>query len=565
MAWVCWLGWTVAGWAQDGSPLAWLKQHPEAQPKQVALAEDTVFNIVLDGKPVGTTLVIAGTVVDLAAVGDATLMLNQAAGRAEVDPAKTDFGDRIRAARAARDKAAAADPAAALRLPADSLQAEWYAAQIREKFDPWLAAYPDSPLFAEVQARREAFAAEMSRVAAGNERHGERWIAVEELPEWRDDAAADALRLRLETAAKRRDATELPGLLAQVAPLAKAGSYPALVRAALAAVDAALPGMTPEGARAAVLAKKETLSADEDKLVADLRASVGEVFPTSPTPVEGWGGVCTDGLYRPSPPSGNMYVTAHHYAGLKEYYHDDDPHSYYPMLSNDELNRVEKEAADVQAIRTQKAGFDVQAQAAAAAAGGERDKVTQLQAKLVAEPVDRMEQALARLPDAASRLASGDVDGGLGVLKEVEAIWPGSEAVARWKLDQLAALLKDGKGAAAIPALAQGAPDWPRAVRLRAAAGTAAVAVAPAPAVAAPPDDGGTGKRHEASRIAWDQAVGAARQGKALDAWNAFREAREQWPENPSVSDAVFYAEVGGGVLALLFLIWLWRRLSDRD
>jgi hypothetical protein len=198
----------------------------------------------------------------------------------------------------------------------------------------------------------------------------------------------------------------------------------------------------------------------------------------------------------------------------------------------------------------------------------DHDQLTQLRTKLAAEPIDKMEQALARLPDAAARFDASDIDGGKAILADVEAGWPGSEAVARWKLDQAAAALKDGRNAIAAALMGNG-PDWPRVTRLRtalAAAGTPVVAVASVPVIApASPDAGDNGevKKHDASRAAWGKAVESGRHGQVADAWTSFQEARELWPDNPVVNDSIFYGQVGGGVIAMFLIGWLWKRRSD--
>jgi len=279
---------SVSGAENDSSTLPYLQQHTEDWPKQVALQQPVIFKVILDGKAAGIATLPAGAEADLVSVAPEGLGLVSGTNQATVMPEQTDLWARVKAIRDVRASfpdPSANDPAVSLQLPPNSASADWYHQQLLEKIDPWLAKYPMSPLFDQMQVRRTTFYAESVRVEGGDIRRGTQWYSAEEAAEKGLDFQAEDLLAQL-GGVSGGAAADLEKLIAQIPQYAKTDLHPALVRAALAAIDTL--SVQDAAARQALQPLRESLGrepvAEEEKVLRDLQGAAA-VDPLAALPV----------------------------------------------------------------------------------------------------------------------------------------------------------------------------------------------------------------------------------------------------------------------------------------
>jgi hypothetical protein len=94
----------------DVANLASVRGNPKTCPAQVSLKEDVQLVITANGKQAGSMLSPAGSTVNVFSIGDTTIEVGVASARASVDPAMTDFWQRVNAAKVAPAAATNASP-----------------------------------------------------------------------------------------------------------------------------------------------------------------------------------------------------------------------------------------------------------------------------------------------------------------------------------------------------------------------------------------------------------------------------------------------------------------------
>ncbi len=95
------------------NPVAWLREHKESRPREVALLKETEFPVVLNGRVSGSVKVPSGTVVELAELTEESAGVVYAGGGARVPITATDLRQRAEVAMNKANAAAAVAAAAA--------------------------------------------------------------------------------------------------------------------------------------------------------------------------------------------------------------------------------------------------------------------------------------------------------------------------------------------------------------------------------------------------------------------------------------------------------------------
>ena len=607
--------WLAAGMAwgaeSETSTLPYLQQHAEDWPKQVALLQPVIFKVMLDGKAVGLATLPAGTEADLVSVAPEGLGLVTGTNQATVMPEQTDLWDRVKAIRDVRASfpdPSTSDPAASLQLPPNSAPADWYHQQLLEKLDPWLVKYPMSPLFSQMQARRAAFYDESVRVGNGEVRRGSLWYSPEAAAEKTLDFQAEDLLAQMGAVPGGAPAA-LDELVAQIPQYAKTEFHPALVRAALAAIDN-LPAQDAATIRQALQAKQADLAAARDQSAAQLRAMLDHPYPsweTQPASPPPQGGIYfldnythryfLDSGNHPPGDGGIFGVYAHHYAGLLKYY-PDDKSSMYPPLSTGDLAAALQLAAAVDKDEEQIAQLDRQAVGIDDTVARQKAVWAQRRETLAREPVADEEKVLHDLQGAAAL----DPVAALAVVQKAEEAWPGNEPADRIALDkaeeglrQINQAIADGKIAeasekgAAVRKLVAFPASTPRLERLKQESDDLAPQLAAAMAL----ERAYTDRQYETISAApaispafqpWQSALGRLVARQKADSHAAieeiepallrcdprgalasFHRAKALWPANPEVATAgrmLWIAAAAAGLVVLGFLMVIWERLA---
>jgi len=608
---LCLITGMVWGAEVDSNTLPFLAQHGEDCPKQVALKQPVAFKVILDGKALGTVTLPEGTEVTLVSVAAEGLNLASGANQATVPAEQTDLWDRVKAIREVRASfpdPSLSDPAVNLQLPPNSLPADWYHQQLMEKFDPWLVKYPLSPLFDQIQARRAIFYAESVRVESGEVRRGAQWYDAEEAAERSLDFQAEDLLAQI-GAISGGDSPTFEKLLAQIPQYAKTGLHPALVRAALAAIDN-FPAQDAAAIKQALQAKRDAAAADRDRIAAQLRAMLDHPYPsweTQPASPPPQGGIYfldnythryfLDPGVHPPGDGGIFGVYAHHYPGLLKYY-PDDKSSMYPPLSPTDLATAQQWAAAADKDEQQMAQLDQQLAGSDDVAARQKGAWTQRREALAREPVATEEKVLQDLQGVAAL----DPADALAVLQKARGAWPGNEPTERIALDKAAegfhiidAKITDGKIAdafrllAAVRKLILLSPTGPERDRLAKAADETA-----------PQIDNALALEQAYSDRDYDRILTAPTAPPAFERWQealtrlvaqqkassheaigeiepallrldpkgalaSYHRARDLWPTNPEVVRAghmLWIAAAAAALVALGFLMFAWERLT---
>jgi len=601
----------VWGAESDSSTLPFLQQHKEDWPKQVALQQPVIFKVILDGKAAGIATLPAGSEADLVSVAPEGLGLVSGSNQATVMPEQTDLWDRVKAIREVRASfpdPSASDPAVSLQLPPNSAPADWYHQQLLEKIDPWLAKYPMSPLFDQMQARRTAFYVESVRVEGGEIRRGTQWYSAAAAAEKGLDFQAEDLLAQIGATSGGASA-DLEKLIAQIPPYAKTEFHPALVRAALAAIDN-FPAQDAAEIKQALQAKRDAVAADRDQIAAQLRAMLNHPYPsweTQPSSPPPPGGIYFLDNYTHryfldpgthAPGDGGIFgVYAHHYPGLLKYY-PDDKSSMYPPLSAADLAATRQSLAAIDKDEQQMAQLDQQLAGSADVAALQKADWAQRRETLAREPVAAEEKVLQDLQGAAA----ADPAAALAVLQKAEGAWPGNEPADRVALDKAEEALRQIDGAIAAGKIAEASAKeavvqklvaFPastlRLDQIKKAADDLApqlsaalvleqaytdrqydqIAAAPALGPAFEPWQAALGKliaRQKAdSHAAIEEIEPSLFRCDPRGALAAFHRAKALWPANPEVATAgrmLWIAAAAAGLVALGFLMVVWERFA---
>lgn len=317
------------------------------------------------------------------------------------------------------------DPAFLVVLPTNSPPEEWYAERLRKDLDPWLAQYPKSPRLAEMQARRDAFEAERKRVAAGDIRRGDRWLSPAEAVDWAPELAAEALLPPLGEVARQSDAVRLQALLPQIDKVASAPSYPALVRAALPALQACSAVLQPGSYADALRKKLSFYQSEQDRCASEIRSVVNqkvEGYSLRPGNSDDYTQV-GDLWYRKG-----SYVSP--YGEFSSYYDSSVVGGGIAVaLSDDTLATARGWLRQIDDAKAQVA--QVQAALADSDAALKRlaDALRQWQTRFAAEPVAQKEATVAAVRGAGDRIEAGDWAGAEPILAQANKDWPNNLVV----------------------------------------------------------------------------------------------------------------------------------------
>ncbi len=327
------------------------------------------------------------------------------------------------------------DPAFLLLPPPDSQPEVWYAERLRRDLDPWLAQYPKSSHLAEMQARRAAFEAERQRVAAGDVRHGARWLGAGEAADWAPELAAQSLLPAIGEAGRQADAVRLQSLLPQAAAVAAAPSAPALARAAVPALDACLATLQPGSYADGLKRKLAFYQSEEERCALEIQSVINQKvqgYPIRPGNSDSYTKV-GDLWYQ-----NGSYVPP--YGEFGAYYDLEIASGGVAVaLSEDTLTALRGWLRQIADAKAEVARVEADLRDSDAGLKKLSDLFHQARARFAAEPVDKEEAVVAAVRGAGDRIDAGDWAGAEPILAQANKDWPGNLAVPLAVTDKAAA------------------------------------------------------------------------------------------------------------------------------
>ncbi len=170
----------------------------------------------------------------------------------------------------------AEDPATKLEIPQESIEAKWYEEQIEKILKPWIAKYPQSPLFPEVQQKLTDLTGELARVKAGDIKMSGKWYTRSEFEEVRIDVDTLKFLDQVKDLVDRKDFSELLKVKSKIASYKTSDHFDKLIEIFQTGFKEFQTGGYEEIIRKQVSALEFTISQNEKFI----REMINESIPT---------------------------------------------------------------------------------------------------------------------------------------------------------------------------------------------------------------------------------------------------------------------------------------------
>jgi hypothetical protein len=354
----------------------------------------------------------------------------------------------------------AKDPVFQLQLPPRSRPVTYYDELIRQQIKPWLARYPRSSLQERVKQIEAMLVEERDKVAAGQQRDGDKWLTAAQTEELRPDQEAEEFLVELKATIQALDFIKFKEMALNFTKHRRAEVYPILVKTGLEGCSALAETLRPESFTTLLqkradfyLAEKERIGLGIAQIVNEPPVPFNQVMTKSDDLVEinGVAYLATD-------------VDNVGNAKFAPYYRSTT--SAKRALRPEELDFLNNQLQSIEENDALLVKIKSEIKNIGSALGKTKQDLERLEKNWQKEPLAQMERVLASLKILDDKAKEGDIDFIAINVEENYKVWAYNTPTRRWLLRQSETWLADLQEKLAAQDLAGAYTRWQHVTRL---------------------------------------------------------------------------------------------------